>query len=404
MRRATDTTGERRGHRSDRRRNAESAEVDDALDLDETVAAPADPVATAIAGPIEIVIEAEATAERLDAALARRIPALSRSRLEALIDEGRVRLDGATVVKASRKINAGAHLVVDLPAPAPALPEPEELPLTILYEDAELIVVDKPAGLVVHPGAGNTSGTLVNALLHHCRGSLSGIGGVERPGIVHRLDKDTSGVMVVAKSDRAHRGLAAQFADHGRSGPLERAYLALVWGAPAEAGVIETAIGRDPRNRQAMAVVASGGREAITHYTVLERFPAAPRLPKATRAPTRTFERRSAVAADATLVGLVECRLETGRTHQIRVHLAHLGHPLLGDGLYGAGFRSKIGRLAALSEEAAAALEALGRQALHARLLAFAHPVSGRPMRFESDPPADFARLLAALRGIAGAD
>ncbi|TBW35124.1 RluA family pseudouridine synthase [Siculibacillus lacustris] len=339
------------------------------------------------AGPIEIEIEAGSPPERLDAALARRIATLSRSRLKALIGEGRVTLDGVTLEDASRKINAGARLIVDVPAPSPALPEPEDIPLTVLHEDDDVIVVDKPAGLVVHPGAGNWSGTLVNALLHHCRGTLSGIGGVERPGIVHRLDKDTSGVMVVAKSDRAHRSLAAQFADHGRTGPLERAYLALVWGVPkALAGTIETEIGRDPRNRQAMAVVA-GGRVAITHYQVLETFPPTPR--PGPRGKTRP--------APEPIASLIECRLETGRTHQIRVHLAHIGHPLLGDTVYGAGFRTKIDKLAKLAPEAAEALTALDRQALHARLLAFEHPATGRAMRFESDLPADLTRLTAAL-------
>ena len=240
--------------------------TEDLDDEDATEAAPA-------AGPIAIDVEAEASAERLDAALARRIPSLSRSRLKVLIGEGRVTLDGTLVTDASRKINAGAHLVVDLPAPAAAVPQPEAIPLDVVHEDDEVVVVMKPAGLVVHPGAGNASGTLVNALLHHCAGSLSGIGGVERPGIVHRLDKDTSGLMVVAKTDRAHKSLAAQFADHGRTGPLERAYLAVVWGVPKYAeGTITTQIGRDPRNRQAMAAVKTGGREAITHFEVLESF------------------------------------------------------------------------------------------------------------------------------------
>jgi len=347
--------------------------LDDVEADDETVAA-----ADLGAGPIEITIEAGAPSERLDAALARRIATLSRSRLKALIGEGRVTIDGATVTDASRKINAGGRVAVDLPPPTPAVPEAEAIALEVLYEDGEVIVVDKPAGLVVHPGAGNGSGTLVNALLHHCAGSLSGIGGVERPGIVHRLDKDTSGVMVVAKTDRAHRALAAQFADHGRSGPLERAYLAVIWGVPQyREGTITGDIGRDPRNRQAMAVVTSGGREAITHFEVLETFGGAG---------------REAVAS------LVECRLETGRTHQIRVHFAHIGHPLLGDDLYGSGYRTKLDRLDREAPEVGEALRALGRQALHARLLAFAHPVKKKTSRFESEMPADMARLVEALR------
>ncbi len=330
------------------------------------------------AGRIEVTIEAGAPVERLDAALARRIATLSRSRLKSLIGEGRVAIDGATVIDASRKINAGVRIVVDLPAPVPAAPAAEEIPLDVLHEDADVIVVDKPAGLVVHPGAGNTSGTLVNALLHRCAGSLSGIGGVERPGIVHRLDKDTSGVMVVAKTDRAHQKLAAQFADHGRTGPLERAYLALIWGVPKYTqGTITGDIGRDPRNRQAMAVVKAGGREAITHFEVLESFGG---------------------AAGEGMVSLVECRLETGRTHQIRVHFAHIGHPLLGDDLYGSGYRTKLDKLDREAPEVAAALRALGRQALHARLLVFVHPKSRKVMRFESDMPPDMERLIEALR------
>lgn len=341
-------------------------------------------------GPIELTIEAEAPAERLDAALARRITTLSRSRLKALIGEGRVTIDGVTVVDASRKINAGARLVVDLPPPTAAAPEPEDIALVVLHEDAEVVVIDKPAGLVVHPGAGNWSGTLVNALLHHCKGTLSGIGGVERPGIVHRLDKDTSGVMVVAKSDRAHKSLAEQFADHGRNGPLERAYLAIVWGVPKLAeGTIITEIGRDPRNRQAMAVVRSGGREAITHFRVLETFGGSARVRGAVRE-----------AEVGPIASLVECRLETGRTHQIRVHFAHLGHPLLGDTVYGSGFRTKIDKLAKLAPEAAEALIALARQALHAQLLTFEHPATGKTLTFESDMPADMERLAAALREI----
>ena len=352
--------------------------VEDAETLDELEPEEAGPPPGA--GPVEITIEAGAPSERLDAALARRIDTLSRSRLKSLIGEGRVSIDGATVTDASRKINAGARVVVDLPAPAPAAPAAEAIPLDVIHEDDEVIVVDKPAGLVVHPGAGNWSGTLVNALLHHCAGSLSGIGGVERPGIVHRLDKDTSGVMVVAKTDRAHQKLAAQFADHGRTGPLERAYLAVIWGVPKyREGTITGDIGRDPRNRQAMAVVKSGGREAITHFEVLETFGGAG---------------REGVAS------LVECRLETGRTHQIRVHFAHIGHPLLGDDLYGSGYRTKLDRLDREAPEVGTALRALGRQALHARLLAFAHPVKKKTLTFESDLPEDMERLIESLRDL----
>ncbi|MEX0627348.1 MAG: RluA family pseudouridine synthase, partial [Cucumibacter sp.] len=247
------------------------------------------------------------------------------------------------------------------------------IPLTILYEDAALIVIDKPAGLVVHPAPGSWTGTLVNALIHHCGTSLSGIGGVRRPGIVHRLDKATSGVMVVAKTGAAMRELAAQFADHGRAGPLQRDYLALVWGAPSPpAGTIDAPLGRAPHNRLKQTVRKSGGRRALTHYSTAERF-----------------------GGDKSAVSLVRCRLETGRTHQIRVHLAHIGHPLLGDPLYGAGFASKANTL---PEAARQALDALGRQALHATRLAFAHPVTAQTLAFETPPPADMAALIAALR------
>jgi 23S rRNA pseudouridine1911/1915/1917 synthase len=258
---------------------------------------------------------------------------------------------------------------VRLPPPEPASPEAQHIPLNIVFEDEHLIVIDKPAGLVVHPAAGHRSGTLVNALIAHCGASLSGIGGVMRPGIVHRLDKDTSGLLVVAKTDQAHRGLAEQFAEHGRDGRLERVYLALVWGVPERyRGTIEASLARSASNRQKIAVSrATTARRAVTRYEVKKDFGVA---------------------------SLVECRLETGRTHQIRVHLAHAGHPLLGDQTYGKGFASSASRL---SEEARQALAALGRQALHAAVLGFEHPVTGEPMRFTSPPPADFARLLSAL-------
>lgn len=312
--------------------------------------------------------------ERLDRALARAFPDISRARIQDLLREGRALLDGAPPKSASVKVREGARLSLEVPPPVPAEPEPEDIPLAIVHEDADLIVIDKPAGLVVHPAAGHETGTLVNALVAHCGESLSGIGGVRRPGIVHRLDKDTSGLLVVAKNDRAHKALSAQFADHGRTGPLEREYLALVWGAPSRRhGTIETEIGRAPHNREKMAVVPAGrGRVAITHY-VLEAVYGDPQAP---------------------IASLVRCALETGRTHQIRVHMAHLGHPLLGDGLYGAGFRTKAKRL---GEAARAALDSLGRQALHATVLGFAHPASEEALHFESPPPEDLARLIEAL-------
>ncbi len=259
------------------------------------------------------------TGLRLDRVLAARIPALSRSRLKALILDGQVAIAARTIRDPAVPVNSGDLVSVTLPAPEPAEPEGEAIPLNIVYEDAELIVIDKPAGLVVHPAAGHATGTLVNALIAHCGDSLSGIGGVKRPGIVHRLDKDTSGLMVVAKTDRAHRALAAQFANKTESG-LERGYLALVWGAPARPkGTVDAPLDRHPKSRDRRAV-REGGRAAVTHWQVLERYAGQNGEPVAS---------------------LLACTLETGRTHQIRVHLAHIGHPILGDGTYGAGFRSQ---------------------------------------------------------------
>ena len=310
---------------------------------------------------------------RLDAFLAAALPDISRSRLKALILEGRVSIGGATVVEPKRAVNAGEEMSLSLPAPRPALPQGEAIDLDVVYEDEELIVIDKPPGLVVHPAAGHWTGTLVNALIAHCGDSLSGIGGVKRPGIVHRLDKDTSGLMVVAKTDRAHASLAAQFADHGRTGPLQRGYRALVWGmADPKEGTIDAAIARSTRNRLRMAITNSGGREALTHYRTLRIF----------------GDKKDPLAS------LLECRLETGRTHQIRVHLAAIGHPLLGDREYGAGFKTKI---SLLSPAAVSALTTLGRQALHAYLLEFEHPVSGEILSFERDEPKDLKNLIAAL-------
>lgn len=312
---------------------------------------------------------------RLDKALAGRTPTLSRSRLHALILAGHVALDGVVETDPAVRLKAGQRFALAVPPAVDPAPRGQDIPLAVVYEDSELIVIDKPAGLVVHPAAGHADGTLVNALIAHCGESLSGIGGVRRPGIVHRLDKDTSGLLVVAKTDAAHAALSAQFADHGRTGPLERAYLALVWGAPRRAsGVIRTWIDRSPRNREKMAVAPEGkGREAVTHYTVLRTFPARAETPAAS---------------------LIRCELETGRTHQIRVHLAHVGCPLMGDEVYGSGFATKASRL---PEAAARALAALGRQALHAALLGFAHPVTGETLVFESQPPLDFAELQDQL-------
>lgn len=314
-----------------------------------------------------------AAADRLDKALAVTFPEVSRARFQALIAEGAVSVEGATVTEPRHKVKPGELLCVVLPEPAPALPQAEPMALPVIFEDKDLIVIDKPAGLVVHPGAGNETGTLVNALIAHCGDSLSGIGGVKRPGIVHRLDKDTSGLLVVAKNDRAHHGLSDQFAAHGRDGRMERSYLAIVWGVPdRRQGTISAAIDRSTANRQKMAVSKSPrAREAVTHYEVLE------------------------VLGSPPVASLVRCVLETGRTHQIRVHLAHIGHPLLGDSVYGAGFRTSAKKL---NDTARDALNSLNRQALHATSLGFEHPVSGRQMQFESPAPEDFASLLAALR------
>jgi 23S rRNA pseudouridine1911/1915/1917 synthase len=289
-----------------------------------------------------------------------------------------VTIDSRTILDPGHRVNAGDRIVVAIPPDEPAAPQGEPIPLTVLHEDADLIVIDKPKGLVVHPAAGNRSGTLVNALIAHCGSSLSGIGGVKRPGIVHRLDKDTTGVMVVAKSDPAHRGLAAQFADHGRSGPLVRSYLAFVWGVPdRRKGTIDAPLGRNPRARDKMAV-RPDGRTAVTHWEVLETYQGADGKPVAS---------------------LIACRLETGRTHQIRVHLAHIGHPLLGDEVYGQGFKTKA---AHLTPDAREALQALGRQALHAHILGFQHPISGETLKFDAALPGELARLRQALaRGAA---
>jgi len=313
---------------------------------------------------------------RLDRWLAAALPALSRSRLQDLIRRGCVRSAGRTIGEPGLKVKQGEVFIVDVPPPEPAVPQGEEIPLDVVYEDRHLIVIDKPAGLVVHPAAGNHNGTLVNALIAHCGDSLSGIGGVKRPGIVHRLDKDTSGLLVVAKSDAAHHGLAAQFAAHGRDGALQRAYLALIWGVPARrSGRIEAPIARSTTHRTRMAVSsAEKGRAATTRYQV-----------------ERVMPRRG-----RPLASLVRLELETGRTHQIRVHMAHIGHPLLGDQVYGAAFASKAGLLESSGRDA---LAALGRQALHATELGFLHPLEGKPLHFVRPPPREMAALISALEG-----
>ena len=329
---------------------------------------------------VTLTVGPEQAGLRLDKALALLAGEISRARLQQVIKESGVQLNGTVVSDGSRKVVEGDEIALAMPAARPPDPVGQDIPLDVVYEDEHLIVIDKPAGLVVHPAGGHEDGTLVNALIAHCGESLSGIGGVRRPGIVHRLDKDTSGLLVVAKNDRAHQKLAKQFADHGRTGPLQRAYVAITWGCPRlREGTIDAPIERSTRNREKMTVVKEGrGREAITHITLLERYPAL----------------MKGLDETEPLASLVECRLETGRTHQIRVHMSHIGHPLLGDQLYGSGFATKAVRL---PEEAQAALAALGRQALHAAVLGFAHPASGEEMLFESELPEDFANLQAAL-------
>jgi len=317
------------------------------------------------------IVTDERSGERLDRFLAGTFPQVSRARFQALIAEGRVAVEGRPVREARRKLKGGETIDVDLPPASPAEPEAESTTLDVVYEDDDLIVIDKPAGLVVHPSTGHERGTLVNALLAHCGASLSGIGGVKRPGVVHRLDKETSGLIVVAKTDRAHKGLSEQFASHGRDGRLEREYLAIVWRVPERRrGTIDAPLARSSHNRQRIAVSKSTmARSAVTHYEVEETF--------------------------GDIASLLRCRLETGRTHQIRVHLAHIGHPLLGDPAYGKGF---FASKRMLSENARIALDELDRQALHAAVLGFEHPVTGEHLRFERPPPADIQALIEALR------
>ncbi len=332
------------------------------------------PSLVAAEGVLDFEVGAGQAGERLDRFLGRaageRRLALSRTRLKALIEAGQVAVDGVASHDPAAKLAEGAKIAVVSPPAEDSGLAGEDLPLDVVFEDEHLVVLDKPAGLVVHPAPGHASGTLVNALIRHCGASLSGVGGVKRPGIVHRLDKDTSGLIVVAKTDAAHQGLAALFADHGRTGSLVREYRAIVWGAlEGRAGSVDAPLGRHPRHREKSAVVAPGrGREAVTHWRLEEPLGSA---------------------------SLVACRLETGRTHQIRVHLAHIGHPLLGDSVYGAGFKTKASQLSAQSR---LALDALGRQALHAATLGFEHPITGEALSFTSPPPDDFLRLLNILR------
>ena len=321
-----------------------------------------------------VIVEGDEGSTRLDRVLAVRQPGLSRSRLKALILAGSVTLRGTPVRDPAYHVMSGDTITIHVPEAAPPKPAGEDIALNIVYEDDDIIVIDKPKGLVVHPAAGHETGTLVNALIAHCGASLSGIGGVRRPGIVHRLDKDTTGLMVAAKNDRAHQSLTAQFADHGRTGAMRRGYLAFAWDLPhRQRGTIDAPIDRHPHAREKMAV-REGGRDAVTHWELQEAFNGRDGKP---------------VAAQ------LACQLETGRTHQIRVHLAHIGHPLLGDAVYGPHFKTKASRLGSGSQ---VALAALGRQALHAYLLALEHPQSGALLEWMSDLPADLTVLREKLR------
>jgi 23S rRNA pseudouridine1911/1915/1917 synthase len=309
-----------------------------------------------------LTIDGSQAGERLDRALAALWPDLSRSRLKQLIESNSVTINGVAAPNPAQKVRLGVEVALVLPPVVGAEPLGQDIPLNIVFEDKHVIVIDKQAGLVVHPAAGNRDGTLVNALIAHCGSTLSGIGGELRPGIVHRIDKDTTGLMVVAKTERAHTSLGKQFAAHA----VTRVYKALVWGVPRTlAGTIDGDLGRSPLNRQKIAVLRVGGKPARTHYKVIETF--------------------------GTTAALVECRLETGRTHQVRVHMAHIGHPLIGDPVYGRprsipGLELKI-----------------QRQALHAAVLGFHHPGLDKPVLFESPLPEDFAETLAALRGFMAA-
>ncbi|MGV6801605.1 MAG: RluA family pseudouridine synthase [bacterium] len=331
---------------------------------------------------IHLTVSDDDAGLRLDKWIADQCPELTRTRVKALIEEGHLTCNGEPADSPSWKIRAGDEFALSVPPVTPAQPEAENIPLTILYEDRDIVVLVKPAGMVVHPAAGNWTGTLVNALLYHCGDSLSGIGGVARPGIVHRLDKETSGVMVVAKNDSAHQHLTTAFANH----TIERVYAAIVHGAPRPGiGTIKAHLARLGGDRKKMAVTKDihqpGARHAVTHYRIIDRF----------------GHGKAKLPGDS-LASLIDCRLETGRTHQIRVHMAHIGHPLLGDPTYG-----RAPGLAGLkpgppeNDRAIKALTTFKRQALHARLLGFTHPVSGDPMLFEHEPPEDFRRLISIL-------
>ncbi len=322
---------------------------------------------------LEVIVGGDEGSPRLDRVLAVLRPELSRSRLKALILAGSVTAKGILIRDPAYHVGKGDTITIDVPEAAPPEPKGEDIALDIVFEDEDIIVIDKPKGLVVHPAAGHETGTLVNALIAHCGASLSGIGGVRRPGIVHRLDKDTTGLMVVAKNDRAHQSLTAQFADHGRTGSMRRGYMAFIWGVPNRArGTVDAPIDRHPFAREKMAVRDSG-REAVTHWELQASFNGRDGKPVAS---------------------LLACQLETGRTHQIRVHLSHIGHPLMGDAVYGPHFKTKAGQLGPGGQ---AALAALARQALHAYLLALEHPRTGELLHWEAALPEDLLLLQGAL-------
>lgn len=316
-------------------------------------------------------VDSEKAGERLDVFLSRAQTDLSRNRIKQLILSGAATINGKSVVEPKYKVKTDEKIILVTPPPEDPEPKPENIPLEIVFEDDQLIVINKPVGLVVHPAPGTPTGTLVNALLYYCGASFAGIGGVKRPGIVHRLDKDTSGIMVVAKTEIALNHLANQFADHGRTGPLKRAYIAFSWGhMQTHAGRVDAPLGRDKFNRFKQSV-RPDGRNAITHYKTLARF-----------------------GGDGWEVTKLECQLETGRTHQIRVHMAHIGHPLIADPLYATGYATKSNRLPDIPRNC---ISSLGRQALHAAKLGFKHPTTGETMLFEADLPKDLIALQSTL-------
>ncbi|WP_246116702.1 RluA family pseudouridine synthase [Denitrobaculum tricleocarpae] len=316
-----------------------------------------------------ILVDPADKRERVDRLLVKNLPTLSRSRLQGLITTGQLSVDGKTIDNPAFRVKPGQKLLLEVPPAVAAEPEAQQIDLDIVFEDPYLIVIDKPAGMVVHPAPGNLDGTLVNALIGHCGESLKGIGGVRRPGIVHRLDKDTSGLIVAAKTEAVHQALTELFAARD----IERAYQAVIWGAPSPAkGEIEGNIGRSPRNRKKMAVVRRGGKSALTRYQTLKSY-----------------------AQGA--VSLIECRLMTGRTHQIRVHLTEKGHPLVGDPVYGRVSDAKLQRL---PPDARLAFRDFRRQALHARILGFKHPITGKTLKFESKLPPDIKELISSLEPV----